>query len=184
MRSVLRFLAVMAGCVAACGASWAGELEHCGLGPGGHYPVAVLARPAGAGDQIIYLRHGGRTSALFGNADSEDSRASQLKTGCIGQGEKLLVLAGEFYSSGYPKGILLRYQGGRVQRLDFAERAYPHMAYLSAGGMRLYIASGRPDAAQKWTVYRYDAAAGQSMDEEYACCLPRPRKGETRYRLD
>ncbi|WP_256081914.1 hypothetical protein [Massilia sp. YIM B04103] len=183
MTSVLRFLACLA-CAAACGASSAGQLENCGLGPGGGYPVAVLAQQAGAGDQIIYLRHGGKTEALFGNADSEDSRASQLKTGCVGRGEKLLVLAGEFYSSGYPKGVIMRYRGGRVQRLDFAERAYPHMAYASAAGLRLYIASGWPEAAKKWTVYRYDTATGQSMDEEYACCLPRPKKGETRYRLD
>lgn len=171
-------------CAAAGRASWAGELEHCGLGQGGRYPVAVLTRPAGAGDQLIYLRHGGRTEALFGDGDSEDSRASQLKTGCIGRGEKLLVLAGEFYSSGYPKGIVMRYQGGRLQRLDFAERAYPHMAYVSAGGIRLYIASGWPEARKKWTVYRYHAVTGQSRDEEYACCLPRPQKGEARYRLD
>ncbi|MBB3121989.1 hypothetical protein [Pseudoduganella violacea] len=182
--SVLRSLAAMACCAMACGAGQAAPLEHCGLGPGGSYPVAVLAQPAGAGDQIIELRHGGKTAALFGDGDREDSRASQLRTGCVGQGEKLLVLAGEFYSSGYPKGIVMRYRGGRVQRLDFAERAYPHMAYLSAGGIRLYIASGGPDAAKKWTVYRYDTATGPSMDEEYACCLPRPRKGETRLRLD
>lgn len=149
-------------------------LASCALGKAHDRLVEVHARDPVGDTLTIYLREepGGRLTPLFPNAGPEESRGTSVHVQCSGGKEKVLVIFGEFYGSGYPRGLVLRYNTGKFQRLEFAERSPAQFLYLGTRGMRLYVPQAYPERQQGWTVYRYDATQGQSADQEFVAKLP------------
>lgn len=153
-------------------------LISCALGEANDYVIDVLAKDHAHDTFTVNLRarQHGEVSPLFPDDDSEESVGSFVETRCAGEGEKVLVITGEFLGTGYPRGVVLRYNGGQLQRLEFAERLRPSLLYLGTGEMLLYVPEAYPEREPRWTVYRLDAEHGTDVDREAATRLPAPGK--------
>lgn len=154
-------------------------LASCVLGEARKLVVEVLANDKVDDTLAVHLRtarHG--TTALFPGDEPDESRGTSVQVQCKGKKEKVLVITGEFYGSGYPRGLVLRYNGEKLQRLEFAERSPPRFLYLMPHRMALYIPQAYPDREQGWTVYRYEATRGQDSDQSFATKLPGAGSGQ------
>lgn len=149
-------------------------LMSCALGNAHDQVVDVLATDREGDTLTVTLRPGrlGRPSPLFPSEELDDSRGTSIRVQCVGKTENVLVITGEFYGSGYPRGLVLRYNGGKLQRLEFAEHSLPRFIYLGSRDMRLYVSQAYPGRQRGWTVYRYDATRGQYPEQEFVTKLP------------
>lgn len=151
-------------------------LATCHLGVDMKREISVLAYDR-IGDSYrprLRLSRDGDTVPLFADMDDEESRGRLSIIRCVGDKEKVLLMAGEFHGSGYPRGLAIRYQHGQLQRLEFAEHAFPTRVYLSQSAMLLYIPVSHSEPGHAWSVYRYDVENGQRQEVPTARRLPPP----------
>jgi hypothetical protein len=155
-------------------------LASCVLGKARKLVVEVLASDRVGNTFTVHLRtaHHDGTATLFPAGEQDESRGTSVRIQCEGRKEKVLVITGEFYGSGYPRGLVLRYNGEKLQRLEFAERSPPRFLYLMPRRMALYVPQPYPDREQGWTVYRYNAKQGQVSDQAFATKLPGTGSGQ------
>lgn len=145
----------------------------CALGKEHQQSVEVFAGQRIYDTYIIYIKNNTKkTLQPIFPGDINDSRGSLLLVHCAGHHEKILIIQGEFFGSGYPKGIVLRNNGGKYERIDFAERAFPEWIYLSQQEMKVFIPNTPTHQRKKFTIYHFQSTTGQTNNIEYVDELP------------
>jgi len=88
-----------------------------------------------------------------------------IKATCAGtKAARALVVSGEFFGSGYPKGVAYGWNAPqqKVERMDFAERAFPSRIYLNPTGMQLLFPNPGGETSAKFVLYQHDAASDRT----------------------
>lgn len=153
-------------------------LATCQLGKKEHETVSVIAELPIADSQVISLKTASeaRPHLIFGS-ENDASRGAELRTKCVGKDEKVLVLVGEFLGSGYPRGIAVRFNKGRLEQIEFAEPALPTFVDLTPSEMRLAFSRHGPEIAAQFAIYTYVSGTGPMPDVKEAHRVPRPADG-------
>lgn len=141
-----------------------GTVKSCVLNADGM--SVTLLKSHRIGDTFAYsirLPDGG-VHPIF-DGDDDQSRGTLSKVVCAGtQSARALVMSGEFFGSGYPKGVVYAWNAAlrQLERVEFAEHAFPSRVQLNPAGMRLLIPSQGGDATTKFVLYRHDVASGKT----------------------
>jgi hypothetical protein len=148
----------------AYGASSLSTVKQCTLNVGG--AKVSLLRTKRIGDTFKYLVRmaDGPAKPIF-DGDDDQARGTLIKATCVGSASaRVLVVSGEFFGSGYPKGFALAWNEAqhKVERIDFAERAFPSQVYLNSSGMSLLIPTRGGDATAKFVLYQHDAISDKT----------------------
>lgn len=165
--------------LACCGAVFAQTtLATCRLGKGQHETVSVIAEQPIADSQLVSLKvaSDGRARLIFGSED-DASRGSAIRMRCVGKEEKVLILVGEFLGSGYPRGIAVRLNQGRLEQIEFAEPELPAFVDLTPVEMRLAFSRHGPEIAAPFAIYTYVSGTGPGPEVKEAYRVPRPADG-------
>lgn len=150
----------------------------CRLGKRQHETVSVIAEQPIADSRIVSVKRGSeaRPHPIFGS-ENDASRGAQLRAKCVGKDEKILLVLGEFLGSGYPRGIAVRFNKGRIEQIEFAEPALPAFVDLTPSEMRLVFSRHGPEIAAPFAIYRYVSSVGPMPDVMEAQRVPRPKDG-------
>ena len=153
-------------------------LATCQLGKKQHETVSVIAEQPIADSRVISLKTASeaRPHLIFGS-ENDASRGAAVKVKCVGKDEKVLVLIGEFLGSAYPKGIAVRFNKGRIERIEFAEPGLPAFVDLTPSEMRLAFSKHGPEIAAPFAIYTYVSGTGAMPDVEGTRGVPRPADG-------
>jgi hypothetical protein len=153
-------------------------LATCRLGKKQHETISVIAGQPIADSRIISLKMSSehRPQLIFGDED-DASRGSEVRAKCVGKEEKVLVLVGEFLGSGYPRGVAVRFNKGRSEKIEFAEPGLPAFVDLTPSGMRLAFSRHGPESAGQFAIYTYVSGAGAMPDVKEANRVPPPIDG-------
>jgi hypothetical protein len=153
-------------------------LATCQLGKKAHETVSVIAEQPISDSQVISLKTASevRPHLIFGS-ENDASRGAQVRVKCVGKDEKVLVLVGEFLGSGYPRGIAVRFNMGRLEQIEFAEPGLPTFIDLTPSEMRLAFSKHGPEIAAPFAIYTYVSGAGPIPDVKEAHRVPRPADG-------
>lgn len=146
------------------GAITGGAVRPCVLNANG--AKVTLLKSHRIGDTFTYHVRlpDGRVHPLF-DGDDDQSRGTLSKVVCAGTpSARALVMSGEFFGSGYPKGVAYAWNAAlrQLERVEFAERAFPSRVRLNPAGMRLLIPSQGGDATARFVLYRHDAASDKT----------------------
>lgn len=153
-------------------------LASCRLGKKQHETVSVVAGQPIVDSRIISLKMASEAEPhlIFGG-ENDASRGSGVRIKCVGKEEKVLLLVGEFLGSGYPRGIAVRFQDGRIERIEFAEPGLPAFVDLTSSEMRLVFSRHGPEIAAQFAIYTYVSGVGPAPDVKEADHVPRPVGG-------
>jgi hypothetical protein len=153
-------------------------LATCQLGKKQHETVSVIAEQPIADSRAISLKTSSepRPYLIFGG-ENDTSRGSEVRAKCIGKEEKVLVLVGEFLGAGYPRGIAVRFNKGRLEQIEFAEPGLPAFVDLTPSEMRLAFSRHGPEIAAPFAIYTYVSGTGPLPDVKEAHRVPRPADG-------
>lgn len=148
----------------AYGAISGGAVRQCVLNASG--TKVTLLKSHRIGDTFAYRIRlpDGQVHPLFEGQDDQ-SRGTLSKVVCAGTPSvRTLVMSGEFFGSGYPKGVAYAWNAAlrQLERVEFAERAFPSRVQLNPAGMRLLIPSQGGDATAKFVLYQHDAASDET----------------------
>lgn len=139
-------------------------VKVCELGSSG--PTVTLLRSHRIGDTFKYFARVSRQTAkpIF-EGDDDQARGTLIKATCAGtKAARALVVSGEFFGSGYPKGVAYAWNASqqKLERVDFAERAFPSRVYLNPTGMQLLFANRGGETSAKFVLYQHDAASDKT----------------------
>ncbi|WP_322403882.1 hypothetical protein [Massilia luteola] len=153
-------------------------LVTCRLGKKQHETISVIAGQSIADSRIISLKMSSehRPQLIFGDEDNA-SRGSEVRAKCVGKEEKVLVLVGEFLGAGYPRGVAVRVNKGRLEKIEFAERGLPAFVDLMPSEMRLAFSRHGPEIAAQFAIYTYVSGAGPMPEVKEANRVPLPIDG-------
>jgi hypothetical protein len=150
----------------------------CELGKKRHETMSVIAGQPVADSRVISLKTSSenRPHPIFGD-ENDASRGSEVRARCVGKEEKVLVLLGEFLGAGYPRGVAVRFNNGRIEQIEFAEPGLPAFVDLTPSEMRLAFSRHGPEVAGQFAIYTYVSGAGPMQDVKAADRIPRPADG-------
>ncbi|MGZ3182099.1 MAG: hypothetical protein ACXU8N_06635 [Telluria sp.] len=153
-------------------------LIKCKLGEGKTRIVSITTDQPRADPKRIFVKLSPTAVEvpIFGYED-ERSRGSELELKCLGGREKVLLVFGEFFGSGYPRGIALRFHAGTVERIDFAERTLPKWIDLTRSGMRLIFSEHGPEIQAPYVSYRFSIGVGQDQEGQALEDMPALESG-------
>lgn len=150
----------------------------CLLGKKHHETVSVIAGEPIADSRVIALKSKSevRPHLIFGS-ENDASRGSKIRVRCVGKEEKVLLLVGEFLGSGYPRGVAVRFNKGRLEQIEFAEPGLPTFVDLTPSETRLIFSRHGPEIAAQFAIYTYVSGAGSMPDVKEAQRVPRSVDG-------
>ncbi|MDL2284780.1 hypothetical protein LJC19_06540 [Oxalobacter sp. OttesenSCG-928-P03] len=151
------------------------KVATCNLGQGGTRTLRILRNQPVAHSHIYYIedKDGLRPLSLYAGERVvkpyealEHSRGSQVRVRCIGNGEKVLLITGEFWSN-FINIFTFRYNTPHQawQILYTAQRGEPSLVYLNDREIRLII----PDpegASPRYAVRRHLVEKGYSRYDD------------------
>ncbi len=139
-------------------------VKTCQLGSSG--PTVTLLRSHRIGDTFKYFaRVSGQAAKPIFEGDDDQARGTLIKATCAGtNAARTLVVSGEFFGSGYPKGVAYAWNASqqKLERVDFAERAFPSRVYLNPTGMQLLFPNSGGETLAKFVLYQHDAASDKT----------------------
>jgi hypothetical protein len=140
-------------------------LATCRLGEKQNVVVSVIAERPIADSQRISSKAASERSPrpIFGDED-DASRGAEIKVRCVGNEERVLVVMGEFLGTGYPRGVVVRFHEGVLERLEFAEPGLPVFVDLTPSEMRLIFSRHGPEIVAPFAIYRYVSGTGPMPD--------------------
>jgi hypothetical protein len=138
----------------ACPFTVAAEVvKACDVGPGPKIKVEIIREAPSVDTYIYLLRQNGNATPIF--SDVENSRGASVQVACVGRKNRVLVLSGEFAANAV-QGIVLTStpDGGKLGRLDFAEKIRPQLIYLSKTRTIVVIpTAGLGETSKKYMAY-------------------------------
>lgn len=139
-------------------------VKQCTLGAGG--PEVTLLRTHRIGDTFEYhIRLSGQPTRPIFTGNNDEARGTLIKATCAGtKPAHAMVISGEFMGSGYPMGVAYAWNPSlqHVERIDFAERAFPSRVQLSPSGMQLLIPNHGGETSARFILYQHDAATDKT----------------------
>lgn len=132
------------------------HVATCQLGSVPASTVKVTKRHPIFDTDIYELHYAGKTTYFF--TDEEGSRGGPAKVICAGKKQRALVAYGEF-TANYKQGFVLvfNHATGKIERLDFAEKAPPAWLYLSEHEAEVVLPTdgAGENGTTPYVVYRY-----------------------------
>ena len=144
----------------------------CDLGSGPRIKVEVIGKAPIADTYVYVLRQDGKDVLVFPNAES--SRGASMRVTCVGTIAHALVLSGEFGANAVQGSVLTYWPlGGKIERLDLAEKERPLWLYMSSKQTIVIVAtSGFGETSKKYRLYRKMVGSNDEVKIEAANELP------------
>ncbi len=148
-------------------------LMKCKLGGQQKRTIEIASDRPIADSKRILLKEspGAPAQPIFGTED-DASRGADIEIKCIGGQERVLLVYGEFFGSGYPRGLAIRFNSGHLERITFAEPSLPDWVELGNSEMRIIFSTHGPDYPSGPITYRYVSGDGQVSEVQTGNLLP------------